>query len=194
MNVIVVEYARQLNERKAKIDFYINETACDILNPETWPEEWKNYRIRITRSPICAENEELHEFAIALSWSEIIVGMLLSLLNVTQDEVGALEGGMTRIEGNRYERSPINRELCLAVNGYKCKICGFDFESVYGDLGYHFIHVHHIVPVSKMNSSYMINPVTDLIPVCPNCHAMLHRTDPPVTPEELKKRINSKID
>lgn len=188
------EYARQLNTRRARTDFYINDTACDVSNPETWPKEWRNYRLRVTRSPICAEDEELDESEIACSWTAIIVGMLLALLNVTQDEPGVLEGGLRRIEVNRYERSPVNRELCLAANGYTCKICGFNFESTYGELGHHYIHVHHIVPVSKMNSAYMIDPTTDLIPVCPNCHSMLHRTDPPVTPEELKSIINNKVD
>jgi predicted HNH restriction endonuclease len=30
----------------------------------------------------------------------------------------------------------------------------------------------------------------DLIPVCPNFHAMLHTSSPPVSVEELKKKIN----
>lgn len=183
------EYARQLNSRRAKIDFYINDNICDILKPETWPKEWKNYRLRITRSPICGEDEIFDEVKIASSWITVVVGMVLSLLNVIPVE-GAMEGGVNRIEINRYERNPINRELCLAANGYSCKICGFDFEKKYGDIGHHFIHVHHIVPVSQMGEAYVINPLNDLIPVCPNCHAMLHRTNPPISPEKLKQILN----
>ena len=71
-----------------------------------------------------------------------------------------------------------------------CSICGFDFEKNYGELGKGFIHVHHIVPVSKIGPNYIIDPVKDLIPVCPNCHAMLHRTDPPMDPDVLLKILN----
>ena len=186
------EYARQLNARRAKTEFFINDTACDVLAPGTWPTEWRNYRLRVTKSPICAEDEALDEGEVAASWSAIIVGMFLSLLNVTENEERALlEGGVSRVEINRYERNPVNRELCLSANGYICKICGFDFEKVYGEIGHHFIHVHHIVPVSQHSEEYTIDPVKELIPVCPNCHAMLHRQDPPFMPEEIKSIIQN---
>ena len=50
-----------------------------------------------------------------------------------------------------------------------------DFENMYGELGKGFIHVHHIVPISMIGKEYKIDPIKDLVPVCPNCHAMLHR-------------------
>ena len=71
-----------------------------------------------------------------------------------------------------------------------CHICGFDFEKTYGAVGKRFIHVHHITPVSELGPDYRINPEKDLIPVCPNCHAMLHRRKPPYLPEELRSVIN----
>jgi predicted HNH restriction endonuclease len=61
--------------------------------------------------------------------------------------------------------------------------------SRYGDIGQGFIHIHHLIPLSGIKQDYRLNPETDLIPVCPNCHAMLHRRDPPFTPEELKARL-----
>lgn len=184
------EYARQLQERKAKIEFYINNIMCDATNPGLWPEKWDSYRLRVSRSPICSEDEELNEAEIISSWTVIVAGMFLSLLEVMPlEEEERLEGGKKRIETNRYERNPVNRELCLIANGYKCRICGFDFEKKYGEIGRHFIHVHHIVPVSKMSEAYLIDPTNDLIPVCPNCHAMLHRVDPPLLPAELRERI-----
>ena len=73
-----------------------------------------------------------------------------------------------------------------------CSVCGFDFQKQYGAIGKNFIHVHHIVPVSQMGDGYVVDPIKDLIPVCPNCHAMIHRTDPPLTIEELRKRIANK--
>ena len=184
---LFVEYASQLEKRKAKIDFSINNMPCNALNYNEWPSAWNSYRLRVSRSPICAEDEVFNEVDIVTSWAVIIIGMLLSLLNIIQIEDNAYEeGGVKKVEINRYERNPLNRELCLAANGYTCKICGFNFEEHYGELGHHFIHVHHIVPISFMSEAYIIDPLKDLIPVCPNCHAMLHRKDPPLYPEELR--------
>ena len=51
-----------------------------------------------------------------------------------------------------------------------------DFEKVYGEVGKGFIHVHHITPISdKRGKMHLVNPEINLIPVCPNCHAMLHK-------------------
>lgn len=189
---IFSRYAEQLKKRRARVEFYINDVPYDPVSTESWPSKWNGYRMRISRSPIVPEDREVDEIEIAESWAEIIAGMFLSLLNIKLlDETEFPEGGVRRIEVNRYERNPVNRELCLAENGYACRICGFDFEKVYGEIGHHFIHVHHIIPVSKMEKEYMINPLEDLIPVCPNCHAMLHQTDPPLLPEELRKKINT---
>ena len=184
------EYAKRLGALKAKTEFSVNDSICNPEEPDTWPEKWKNYRMRISRSPIVSEDEPFDEANIASEWAGIVTGMFLSLLNVIQDEDAKyLEGGLSRVEVNKYERNPVNRELCLATNGYICKICGFDFEKKYGRIGHHFIHVHHIVPVSETDTAYEIDPVKELIPVCPNCHAMLHQSDPPYLPEELKKII-----
>ena len=85
------------------------------------------------------------------------------------------EGALKRVLVNKYERSSVARQKCIEYHGCVCSICGFDFEKVYGDLGKGFIHIHHIVPLNKINKEYKVNYKTDLIPVCPNCHAMLHR-------------------
>lgn len=62
-------------------------------------------------------------------------------------------------------------------------------SKIYGEIGNGFIHVHHLVPLSAIKENYHLDPINDLIPVCPNCHAMLHRQNPPLTPEELKQRM-----
>lgn len=85
------------------------------------------------------------------------------------------EGSVVKVYVNRYERSSIARNKCLEYYGNCCQICDFDFKSVYGDLGEGFIHVHHIVPLGEINAEYQVDYKKDLIPVCPNCHAMLHR-------------------
>lgn len=88
-----------------------------------------------------------------------------------------LEGGRVKITINGYERSPKARAACIAHYGYKCAVCGFDFSRAYGSLGERFIHVHHIVPFGKIRRQRPTDPIKDLRPVCPNCHAMIHRPD-----------------
>lgn len=74
-------------------------------------------------------------------------------------------------------------------HGYKCAICGFDFEKMYGALGKDYIEVHHIVPLSKIRREYIIDPEKDLIPLCSNCHSMIHRGKEPMDISELKKIV-----
>lgn len=93
---------------------------------------------------------------------------------------------------NKYERSKLAREECIKIYGNSCIICGFNFEKVYGEIGKNYIHIHHITPISKINKKYEINPKTDLVPICPNCHAMIHRKENSevFSVNELKEIIN----
>jgi len=124
------------------------------------------------------------------------LALLLSLLPTEddEDEIGPLgqglpEGALTRVLVNRYERNPANRAAAIAAHGATCKACGFNFASFYGVLGEGFIEVHHRAPVSRIGAGYVLNPVDDLIPLCSNCHQMVHREDPPISAEELKNVI-----
>jgi hypothetical protein len=86
------------------------------------------------------------------------------------------EGALKEVKVNKYERSPEARTKCLkCYDKPSCLICGFNFEDAYGDIGKNFIHVHHLKPLSEIGEEYEVDPTRDLIPVCPNCHAMLHR-------------------
>ena len=96
---------------------------------------------------------------------------------------------MQRIAVNKYERDPKVRARAIENYGPTCQVCGFNFERVYGALGEGFIHVHHLVPLSEVGHSYVIDPVKDVQPVCPNCHAMLHKRMPPYTIEQLRAVI-----
>ena len=87
------------------------------------------------------------------------------------------------------KRNPMARQQCIEHYGYKCSVCSFDFEKVYGTIGEKYIHVHHIIPLSEIKKEYKIDPIKDLVPVCPNCHAIIHKTNPVLTVEELKKHI-----
>ncbi len=100
------------------------------------------------------------------------------------------EGTATQITQSRYERNPYARIACIEHYGYSCSVCDFNFVSRYGKLGNNFIHVHHLTQVATIGKKYSVDPIEDLRPVCPNCHAMLHKKNPPLTIEELKALIN----
>ncbi|MFJ4132017.1 HNH endonuclease [Pseudomonas cyclaminis] len=100
-----------------------------------------------------------------------------------------IEGARKSITVNAYERSSAARDACIKAHGVKCSVCNFDFERVYGGRGKSFIHVHHLIPLSEIGGEYELNPVTDLRPVCPNCHAMLHRGGN-ISIDELKSEID----
>lgn len=104
-----------------------------------------------------------------------------------QEATNLTEGSMRYTFGRRFERNPRLRSECINHHGTDCKICGFRFEEVYGDLGLNYCHVHHISPLSEVGESHTVCPKTDLIPVCPNCHAMLHKTKPALTPDQLRE-------
>jgi 5-methylcytosine-specific restriction protein A len=100
------------------------------------------------------------------------------------------EGAKTTVSINAFERSAKARKACIRHHGLNCTVCGFNFEAAYGPLGEDFIHVHHIVPIGAVGSEYSVDPVKDLIPVCPNCHAMIHRVNPPLTIEQLRRVLS----
>lgn len=97
------------------------------------------------------------------------------------------EGRVKTVLVNVYERDSKARDDCLGHHGYNCAVCEMNFLAVYGELGRDFIHVHHKKPVALRKGPYKINPRLDLVPVCPNCHAMLHATNPPQTIEQLQR-------
>jgi len=101
-----------------------------------------------------------------------------------------VEGASSQTVQTRYERNPHARNTCLSYYGYTCCVCAFNFEKVYGSIGYKFIHVHHLTQISTVKQEYNVDPIKDLRPVCPNCHAMLHKQIPALTIDELKSMIH----
>ena len=111
-------------------------------------------------------------------------------------EVSAAKGGNTFVEGARFnviesrsERSPAARAKCLELHGLSCLGCGFNFERKYGSLGSGFIHVHHLNPLRAISRSYVVDAEHDLIPLCPNCHAMIHRISGEQSLNALQEQI-----
>jgi hypothetical protein len=101
------------------------------------------------------------------------------------------EGSVQRIAVNRYERDPQAREACITYYGTACHVCGFDFVAVYGEVMAGFTHVHHLKPLATVRDGYRVDPVEDLRPVCPNCHAVIHRHEPPYSIQEVQQFLQA---
>jgi len=189
--------AQSVSRDGAQLKMRVNDVPVSPENPETWPAPWERLELSLLRSPLDLEPKDttlVQEHV--LTWGGRLLGMVIALLPVEEAGIqqegetqGLPEGAKVRIEINRYERNRLNRAACIAVHGFACKACGIDLGTMYGLIGERYIHVHHIIPVSQLGEGYVINPAEDLVPVCPNCHAMLHRQDPPLTPAQLKEII-----
>lgn len=100
------------------------------------------------------------------------------------------EGAVRTVMVNRYERDPQARQACLDHHGYTCQACMADLTTVYGqELGQRAIHVHHVIPMATRGKEYRLDPVRDLVPLCPNCHNVIHKTNPVMTPAHFRETI-----
>lgn len=104
---------------------------------------------------------------------------------------GVTEGAQKQVTVNAYERDPTAKPRCIKRWGSNCVVCCFDFGAAYGELGRGFIHVHHLRPIHTVGEAYVLDPEEDLRPVCPNCHAMLHRTKDVLSIDELKEMLRA---
>jgi 5-methylcytosine-specific restriction endonuclease McrA len=105
------------------------------------------------------------------------------------NQANITEGAKQTVVVNKYERNSEARKQCIHHWGVTCQVCGFRFESFYGDYGAEYIHVHHLTPLSEIREQYQLNPIEDLRPICPNCHAMIHRSTPALTIDDLKAKM-----
>ena len=124
------------------------------------------------------------------TWAYRVINTTLT--EEVEDTECYFEGSVSKIIVNRYERDSKARKKCIDHHGLRCKVCEFNFEEKYGELGKSFIHVHHKRELNLIGKQYKVNPIKDLVPVCPNCHAMLHKRKPAYTIKELRGIINKK--
>lgn len=93
--------------------------------------------------------------------------------------------------GIKYERNQALRNEAIKIHGTTCKVCGFDFKAKYGELGEGFIEIHHLKPMFSINREIKVNPQKDLVPLCSNCHKMIHRNaKQPLTIKELTQIVS----
>lgn len=103
-----------------------------------------------------------------------------------------VEGAVRQVSVNAYERNPAARRVCIAHYGARCVVCAFDFAAIYGSAMEGYIHVHHLQRLADIGAEYRVDPIADLRPVCPNCHAVIHHRDPPLTIEEVRALLGAR--
>jgi 5-methylcytosine-specific restriction protein A len=111
-------------------------------------------------------------------------------LSESEELLGASaeEGKRVTAVVNKFEGDKKNRECCIHKYKAVCAVCGFDFSVSYGEIGDGYIHVHHLTPLHTFKGkARKVDPIKDMRPVCPNCHEMLHRADPPYEIEKLQE-------
>lgn len=105
------------------------------------------------------------------------------------------EGCLRQVNLTRHERNPLLRQRCIRHYGPVCQVCGINFEARYGTIGRGFIEVHHLAPLAATDGEHALDPVSGLVPLCSNCHSMIHRggTDAlhPLTLEALRTLYRS---
>lgn len=164
-----------------------DESVSDLAQLE--PQLWHSLEIECTmRRPSHAPADDVTDLvAVGVQ----CLTMILAGLDLDDDQVdpGMPEGAASRVEVTRYERSRVNRMRCIREYGTACWVCDFAFSRVYGSIGEDFIEVHHRVPVSTLPPDYRVDPIRDLIPLCSNCHSMVHRRTPVYQPDELRRLL-----
>jgi 5-methylcytosine-specific restriction protein A len=105
------------------------------------------------------------------------------------DDEGHREGAVLWALHKRRERSPALRRRKLAQARQMgvpiaCEVCSFDFEHSYGPRGRDYIEVHHVLPLHA--SGPTTTRLSDLVMLCSNCHRMIHRGNPWLTPDGLR--------
>jgi 5-methylcytosine-specific restriction protein A len=180
---IFFSYVNLASERNKRFKIKINGKDPIFLEDG---ESWRDLRLNVLQSYSSEDQVFESLYSAVLDIFCILLCLLVEQEVWTTNSSDSLvaegveEGAMVAVVTNRYERSRYNRALCLRYYGFKCRGCGQLMEKIYGPIGQNVIHVHHIVPISRMGGSYVIDPIKDLIPLCPNCHNVVHRQDPPL--------------
>lgn len=181
--------------RQGKLSLRVNGAELDPAESAPWPRQWQKIELTLKKQGVVFE--ELNRTQVQQLLGDIIAamfGMCIALIGIEEVDAdsSALEGEPSEITSRRYERRPVNREICLSVRGRRCYCCNMDFGEIYGPLADGYIEVHHTTPASELGPGYKINPVTELVPVCCNCHSVVHLTNPARSVDEVRAIFDGK--
>lgn len=187
------------NDRQARLSAtpYIrnlleNHSFCKSYEPDgAYIKHWHKTSLKDVMNTV--PDEYISAFLRGFYWNFEINKRIKTEEEIPEENTTIITEGAKKLYfTTKYERSKKNREACIKSQGCFCHVCGFDFEITYGELGKSFIEVHHIKPLYTLDEETVIDPSKDLIPVCSNCHRMLHRfKDYMISIEELKNIVES---
>lgn len=193
--VAVSEIEKTLSEKGCSINWEVNQKRFGLYSSIA-EINWDVVGLRV-KSPFIPvysqfdiHYEAIKEYVILFS------GLIVAMTDFEKPdfEGGFVEGTSREVLSVQHERNPLNRAVCLRKKGYRCSVCGLDMGERYGEIGRGYIEVHHAVPVSTYTVAKKIDPEKELFPLCPNCHAMVHRRNPPYSIEELKEILKNRKD
>ncbi len=173
-----------------KIDFYSIDTedefrSIKVLINEDHPKTLQRYQTGHNMYSIAISN-----YGQFLTKYRSLKDNWVYLDEIKEEDVLYIEGTQKVVNTIVYERDPKARKKCIDYHGSCCAICGFDAKKVYGEQFAGKIEVHHKTPLKEIREAYRVDPIHELIPVCPNCHMILHLGDPVFTPEEVIDFLN----
>lgn len=177
------EHVRLIEEEGYQLQTFPMKHASADMDDETAPSKIRDFVPKLTARTLVRVGNAWY------AWDGVVPASLPEELG--PDEA-LVEGAARTVSINAYERNPVARARCIAHHGCMCAVCHFDFAAVYGEIGEGFIHVHHVVPLGEIKQQYEVDPINDLIPVCANCHAMIHSTRPPLKVEQLRLVLSSR--
>ena len=173
------------------------QAAKDWLKPKSRPTSGLQKLVDINRLDLSVEalvvcetwsslftNEELY-----IAQKRLNIASSFRLSEEVSSEQKLIEGSVCQVNINSYERNPEARRRCIEHHGTSCCVCGFNFEETFGSMAQGFIHVHHLKPLSEIQEEYQVDPIADLRPVCPNCHAIIHLGGKTRIIEEIKSLL-----
>jgi 5-methylcytosine-specific restriction enzyme A len=185
-------YVAALRKEGVHVEMRINGSTVDAANHTSWPDLWTSFDVSLRKSALVFDlNNDAELMPVADLLLTPLVGMAMALIGTEGEDAleGDVEGTPVQYLATRYERKKLNREACIRIHGSVCAACGFNFGKVYGDLADGYIEVHHIESLA-LSGPVRIDPATDLVPLCSNCHSVVHRVSPPLPIAELVRLIS----
>lgn len=195
-----VDHYQQLSRQLTDFGKRIQRMYPDIEYPKTHAD---NEKIGYWNIPLIGETVEKGFLKGSYYWQlrpelfeamdELGINCIpISDVNITDELDIFYEGAKRQISVNVYERNPYARKKCIEHYGAICYICGYSFQMYYGDGFKDKINIHHIKPLYEINEEYEVDPISDLIPICPNCHFVIHSRIPAYKISEVKEMMKLK--
>ncbi|WP_217483300.1 HNH endonuclease [Burkholderia lata] len=181
----------------ADVVLSVNGARRNHRDDTIWAVSWRSFgfsigkgMLAINEGDVDADTRLVEEWAIRATAAALALMPIEADVDESPEVLGLPEGAKVRIEVNRYERDRRNRAAALAIHGHACMACGVEMAARYGPVADGLIEVHHVVPVSELGGEYVVDPKTDLVPLCPNCHSVAHRRSPPYSLDELRGMLH----